>query len=439
MPPLVSRLGSGSQSISSGVPFSPWDVPSRGSPTASVAARSLLIRTDMDGSGAPFSAPSSASFSPVGTLPSVSRLHHTNSLPTPSSLTDDDEPPSSSPPGKSERAPSLGSNFFQPFSDALLVIQGLPETFSPRDAALMFTFATDYISCDVHEGEGSLTARFRTHSGAKSAQATLERRTDIFGTLLRCEVRQIGAKKSRFQFASVESPRDDSPPDIASPLSLFGQQPSQRVHDGVASLSLEPPAATHSLFHGASHLRNSTHSHLQQRPQSPPLSAASQGSYSAVQPSSAPRSASAASSSASGQRRTSRHDSVPEMSKVVMSYTPANSAKALSIMQQGGRVLPPANPADQNPPCNTLYVGNLPPDTQEEELKEIFSVRPGYKRLCFRTKQNGPMCFVEFEDEHFAGEALRELYGFGLSNSVKGGIRLSYSKNPLGVRSSRTK
>ncbi|KAF1816722.1 hypothetical protein P152DRAFT_381990, partial [Eremomyces bilateralis CBS 781.70] len=96
---------------------------------------------------------------------------------------------------------------------------------------------------------------------------------------------------------------------------------------------------------------------------------------------------------------------------------------------------PPVNPADQNPPCNTLYVGNLPIDTSEDELKAMFSKQRGYKRLCFRTKQNGPMCFVEFEDVSFATKALNELYGHPLHNSVKGGIRLSFSKNPLGVRS----
>ncbi|KIW04680.1 uncharacterized protein PV09_04416 [Verruconis gallopava] len=96
---------------------------------------------------------------------------------------------------------------------------------------------------------------------------------------------------------------------------------------------------------------------------------------------------------------------------------------------------PPPNPADQNPPCNTLYVGNLPVDTSEDELKSVFSKQRGYKRLCFRTKQNGPMCFVEFEDVSFATKALHELYGHPLHNSVKGGIRLSFSKNPLGVRS----
>lgn len=99
---------------------------------------------------------------------------------------------------------------------------------------------------------------------------------------------------------------------------------------------------------------------------------------------------------------------------------------------------PPVNPADQNPPCNTLYVGNLPMDTSEDELKAVFSKQRGYKRLCFRTKQNGPMCFVEFEDISFATKALSDLYGHPLHNSVKGGIRLSFSKNPLGVRNGQS-
>ena len=99
---------------------------------------------------------------------------------------------------------------------------------------------------------------------------------------------------------------------------------------------------------------------------------------------------------------------------------------------------PPPNPSDQNPPCNTLYVGNLPMNTSEEELRALFSRCFGYKRMCFRTKANGPMCFVEFEDIACATHALNELYGNPLSNSVKGGIRLSYSKNPLGVRQNTT-
>ncbi|EFX02351.1 RNA-binding protein [Grosmannia clavigera kw1407] len=98
---------------------------------------------------------------------------------------------------------------------------------------------------------------------------------------------------------------------------------------------------------------------------------------------------------------------------------------------------PAANPADQNPPCNTLYVGNIPMDTSEEELKALFSKQRGYKRLSVRSKGNGPMCFVEFEDISFATKTLYELYGAALRGSTRGGIRLSFSKNPLGVRSNQ--
>ena len=114
--------------------------------------------------------------------------------------------------------------------------------------------------------------------------------------------------------------------------------------------------------------------------------------------------------------------------------SPTGGSFPLSPQQFHRHHYPPANPADQNPPCNTLYVGNLPLDTSEDELKAMFSKQRGYKRLCFRTKHNGPMCFVEFEDVSFATKALNELYGHPLHNSVKGGIRLSFSKNPLGVR-----
>ncbi|KAG6136678.1 hypothetical protein E4U38_001285 [Claviceps purpurea] len=118
-----------------------------------------------------------------------------------------------------------------------------------------------------------------------------------------------------------------------------------------------------------------------------------------------------------------------------MSPAPSHGFSTNGHNHQGRKTLPPVNPADQNPPCNTLYVGNLPIDTSEEELKAIFSKQRGYKRLCFRTKQNGPMCFVEFEDISFATKALHDLHGRTLHNSMKSGIRLSFSKNPLGVRS----
>jgi hypothetical protein len=42
---------------------------------------------------------------------------------------------------------------------------------------------------------------------------------------------------------------------------------------------------------------------------------------------------------------------------------------------------------------------------------------------------------MQFEDVNYAAKALNDLYGNTLGNLIKGGgIRLSYSKNPLGVR-----
>lgn len=41
------------------------------------------------------------------------------------------------------------------------------------------------------------------------------------------------------------------------------------------------------------------------------------------------------------------------------------------------------------------------------------------------------MTFVEFENVDLATRALQDLYGHTLGGLVKGGIRLSFSKNPL--------
>lgn len=98
---------------------------------------------------------------------------------------------------------------------------------------------------------------------------------------------------------------------------------------------------------------------------------------------------------------------------------------------------PPANPNDQHPPCNTLYVGNLPTHTTEAELKDEFCGLRGYKKMSYRVKPNGPLCFIEFEDIGCAVLALNAKYGKMLSGSTKDGMRLSFSKNQLGHRSSQ--
>lgn len=91
--------------------------------------------------------------------------------------------------------------------------------------------------------------------------------------------------------------------------------------------------------------------------------------------------------------------------------------------------------ATQDLPCDTLCVSNLPIDTSEDELKDIFSKQQGYKRMCFRVRQNGSICFVEFENIACAVVAMQDLDGYRLRNSSNGRIHLSFSKQPLGARS----
>lgn len=182
------------------------------------------------------------------------------------------------------------------------------------------------------------------------------------------------------------------------------------------------------------------HNNMPMPPQSAP---ASQQTQSSSQQSLA-QSSQASSQGPPAQSSASQQQQFPSAS----SPSDQSSQVDLSLL---ARVPPPANPADQNPPCNTLYVGNLPPDATEAELRQLFSPQRGFRRLSFRTKQansstsgvaanhaHGPMCFVEFEDIAYATRALAELYGRTLPRPGgvpgKGGIRLSFSKNPLGVR-----
>ena len=101
---------------------------------------------------------------------------------------------------------------------------------------------------------------------------------------------------------------------------------------------------------------------------------------------------------------TPRGSNAARLAGLSIGSVPAGSASA------GALPSPPlprtANPADQNPPINTLYVGGLPavlPSLTgpmsalhlEDALRSTFSRCPGFRRLNFRQKSNGPMVFVE--------------------------------------------
>lgn len=99
--------------------------------------------------------------------------------------------------------------------------------------------------------------------------------------------------------------------------------------------------------------------------------------------------------------------------------------------------VPPKIHRDDNPLCKILYVSNLPMETSEEELKGLFSTQPGYQGMSLRARANGPSCFVEFDDVTSAAKALRNLYGWPLKDSKMGGIRLSFSREPIGIQPSQ--
>ncbi|KAF7892002.1 hypothetical protein EAF00_008304 [Botryotinia globosa] len=98
---------------------------------------------------------------------------------------------------------------------------------------------------------------------------------------------------------------------------------------------------------------------------------------------------------------------------------------------------PSINPLGQNLPFNTLIVENIPRDTSQDELTAIFSERRGFKRLSFQTKQNRPICFVEFVDVSSATKCIQDVNGMYFQDSTKGKIQLSFSKSPLRMLSSR--
>lgn len=367
-------------------------------------------------------------------------------------------------------------------------IRNLPRNTTPEALRSMLLFAkdlrdTEIVASDFAEDQGFLTAiaRFSSMTGATEAQAMLDGKPNTIGdanmivelmrpspemngrrsTLEKSAPRGVthsmsppamqGAQKSSRFNGTFQSMERLSPPQIGSPptgeassseasshlQTIFSPQSpvgNTSVHDhsritgkSVINQDSQDDDTGELLKDPVAYMRNDSATSvpgLARRPTNPqiPLSRFSNLSLNTNMNSPPPM-----------HGYTSPRSGMPGASPM-SAISPSNGSYNMSNPQYLRHNYPPVNPADQNPPCNTLYVGNLPIDTSEDELKAMFSKQRGYKRLCFRTKQNGPMCFVEFEDVSFATKALNELYGVQLHNSVKGGIRLSFSKNPLGVR-----
>ena len=65
--------------------------------------------------------------------------------------------------------------------------------------------------------------------------------------------------------------------------------------------------------------------------------------------------------------------------------------------QRASSYAPITNTRD-NPPCNTLFIGNLSESVSEAELRTLFGSQPGFTQLKLNRGAGNITCFVEFVD-----------------------------------------
>ncbi|XP_043709293.1 cell wall integrity protein scw1 [Telopea speciosissima] len=94
----------------------------------------------------------------------------------------------------------------------------------------------------------------------------------------------------------------------------------------------------------------------------------------------------------------------------------------------------PVQNTKDNPPCNTLFIGNLGENVIESELRDLFSTQSGFKQMKILRQERNTVCFMEFEDVNSATNVHHKLQGAVIPSSGRGGMRIQYSKNPFGRR-----
>ncbi|KAI8465750.1 MAG: hypothetical protein J3K34DRAFT_379691 [Monoraphidium minutum] len=100
----------------------------------------------------------------------------------------------------------------------------------------------------------------------------------------------------------------------------------------------------------------------------------------------------------------------------------------------GGPGAPPRGgllPQD-NPPCSTLFIGNLGQGTTEDELRAVFGAQPGFVQLRYTLNPRGVTCFVEFDTVEDATAVHSSLQGKALDSNDRGAMRIQFSKAPAG-------
>jgi RNA recognition motif-containing protein len=94
---------------------------------------------------------------------------------------------------------------------------------------------------------------------------------------------------------------------------------------------------------------------------------------------------------------------------------------------------------NDNPPCDTLFIGNVSPSVSDEEIAAYFrSVKGDLFKACKVNRNNNRVsAFVQFVDVPTAQEVHESEQGKELPGSDRGPMRIQFSRNALGATSKR--
>eukprot|EP00697_Spironema_sp_BW2_P007628 gnl/Spiro4/21961_TR10780_c0_g1_i2.p2 gnl/Spiro4/21961_TR10780_c0_g1~~gnl/Spiro4/21961_TR10780_c0_g1_i2.p2 ORF type:complete len:107 (+),score=10.17 gnl/Spiro4/21961_TR10780_c0_g1_i2:748-1068(+) len=87
--------------------------------------------------------------------------------------------------------------------------------------------------------------------------------------------------------------------------------------------------------------------------------------------------------------------------------------------------------------CPTLFVNNLPRDVTEREMSILFRFMPGFQASRLISKENKPICFVDFVDASSATMAMHMLQGYRLDAQHLQGITIEFDRGSLPRRRER--
>ncbi|GAV83076.1 RRM_1 domain-containing protein [Cephalotus follicularis] len=92
----------------------------------------------------------------------------------------------------------------------------------------------------------------------------------------------------------------------------------------------------------------------------------------------------------------------------------------------------PVQNTKDNPPCNTLFIGNLGENINDEELRGLFIAQPGFKQMKILRQERHTVCFIEFEDMNSATNVHHCLQGAVIPSSGSVGMRINIQRTRLG-------